>query len=227
MQFLLEILTLLVLFYLFRAGVKRVFPASKSGMVMSEDSLRAEKRYRWRFSIIFTVLGLLLSLILVFVIHFLFNFFHGLKAEQVVLIERTALIYPSLILGFSISSFMAPALNMYLQKDGLGFFLQDYGEEVEGFSYRKAKAWQVIVALALVVLLLIPQSNIYIKLIQNELSWRLPLEEQRTVKLSEIEQVKAFDEDDFTIYFSNGDSLSTVGFSNKNKEELIKKITPH
>jgi len=224
-QALLEILALFIVFVLFRSGLKLRFPATKTGVQLSEESLKAVKKFSWRYALIFIVLGVIFSWCLTWLIYFLLQVILGRGADVLVLVEITAIVYPALVLGFLLSSLLAPIINSSLQKDGLAFFLEEYEEELQGFSQKKIKGWQIIVSLVLATALLVPQSGIYIKLRGNELSWDKPQQSSsKTMKVSSITKVDVKDRD-YTIYFNNGDSLSTVGFSEE-KHELIEKIKP-
>lgn len=98
--------------------------------------------------------------------------------------------YPSLLLAFLVSSIFAFRMNRKLQKDGLGFFLEEIQEEAQGYSSFGAKRWiQYGLGVLLFLLLLFPQFHDSVRLGSEAIEWRHGWGDLSIIKQSEIDSL--------------------------------------
>ncbi|WP_421754263.1 hypothetical protein [Croceimicrobium sp.] len=136
MKLLFELVTLLLLFILFRGAIKRFLPKKTEMERFSPESLRALKRFRVRY----------FQLLLLFIVIFgtgIFYFLVWLNGSDFLSPQSFALYFPlknsaywqaAILGGLLVGSLVAFRLNRKLQRDGLSFYLEELQELVQGYQ---------------------------------------------------------------------------------------------
>ena len=212
MQFILEIIALFFIFLLFRQAVIRAFPVKAVGLPLSDDSTLALKKYRRRYLILFWTSGIVLSFFIMLGLHELFYQLHARGSEgNVLIIERTALYIPAIILGFLLGTFLSRWLNSRMQHDGLSFFFEEYHDEWKGFDTNKLRGWHIAGALILAMAMLYTQFHVFAVLRDGEVIWQSPQSGFHVHTINEVESIFLHKQNEFSISFSTGDTLVTEG----------------
>lgn len=161
-QFICELLGLYLLFVIFRTVIIKTFGIKALGAKISQESLRALKRYKNRFTFIFGVLSVLFTVGFWFLFKQLIQYFHRGNEGITLTIESFALVLPALLLALLVANSFGKWINDKLQRDGLGFFFEGYEEELKGFDRTRLKKWQIGLTVILVSAILIGGYNYYI-----------------------------------------------------------------
>ncbi len=136
MKLLLELLTLAVLFALFRGAVKRFLPKKAKMDGFSPESLEALRQFRSRYFRLLLLFILLIGALLYFLLAWIKNDL-GLYQSNFHLyfpLKDSALWQASLLGGLLLGSLAAFHLNRRLQHDGLSFYLEELQELAQGYQ---------------------------------------------------------------------------------------------
>jgi hypothetical protein len=211
LKFAIELLVLAVLFLMIRKTLFRTFP-------LLNPEASKQMRNKWRgqramFSVVFLSFGVISSIISFWVIYFAFNFLHGIGSfSGVLVISQAALILPSLIIGFYISTLFSKVV--YVEFFGVGEYI-DF-EQNEGLHKGVGKTFaRVFSALTLMPagILLSMQFNVYLKTDGEHIYTKKLLEEEKVYSVTDIVSVGSSNSQSFDIYLANGDLISTVDYS--------------
>tara|TARA_B100001115_G_scaffold182713_1_gene179642 strand:- start:1757 stop:2443 length:687 start_codon:yes stop_codon:yes gene_type:complete len=136
MKLLFELLTLLLLFILFRGAIKRFLPKKTEMDRFSPESLKALRRFRGRY----------FQLLLLFILIFgtgIFFLLVWINSTTLMAPDSLALYFPlknsafwqaSILGGLLVGSLVAFRLNRKMQKDGLSFYLEELQELAQGYQ---------------------------------------------------------------------------------------------
>ena len=156
MKLIFELLTVILLFLLFRGAVQRFLPKRAQMESFSEESVMALRRFRIRYFLLLILFIGIFGTVLFFALVGLKNNtplsananWHYLKLKD------SALWQPALLGGLLIGSLLAYWLNRRLQKDGLSFYLEELQELAQGYqSFGMFRKIQYIVGLVLFTIL--------------------------------------------------------------------------
>lgn len=210
LKFALELSVLVILFLMLRKSLLRAFP-----LVNASDASQANSKHRGQklmYSGIFLTFGFITSVIAFWVTYFIFSILHGMGAYSgVLVISQAALILPSLIIGFYISTVYTKEL--YVQ-----FFGDEQYEVFQLSNVRKGvnrtftRVFSVLTLLPAIVLLSL-QFNVYLKTDGERIYTKRMLEEERIYSITDIVSVGSSDSKAFNIYLANGDEISTMHYS--------------
>ncbi|MGB0176576.1 MAG: hypothetical protein ACPF9D_05380 [Owenweeksia sp.] len=224
MQFILEIGTLFLIFLLFRQAVVKAFPVHAVGLSLSEDSKAALRKYRRRYLVLFWTSGITLTLLFTIGLYELFFQLHSSGVEgQVLIIERTALLLPSAVLGFLTGTFLSRWINSKMQADGLSFFFEEYHDEWKGFDTTKVRSWHIAGSLLIAGTILFTQYQIFAIVNDDQIVWQTTPWELSQNSTEDIESITPEPDNEFSIVFSSGDTLFT-GRMGGNKVSFVNGI---
>ncbi len=220
-QFAFELLGLYLLFIIFRAVVVKTFGVKVIGTRISEESLRALKRYKHRFTFIFMVLSILLTISFWFLFKQLLQYLRSGTEGIILTIENFALMLPALLLALLVANTLGRWINAKLQRDGLGFFFEGYEEELEGFDRNRIKKWQIGLTLVLVSAILVGEYNYYVLATADEIKYKTGVFEQEQHLSYDEVQTLITEEEIFLIL--HADTLNMNAFSG-NKIDFLARL---
>ncbi len=206
-----ELLVLVVLFLMLRKTLFRTFP-----LLNPEASKQARGKWRGQralFSVVFLTFGVIATVITFWVTYFTFNLLHSAGSfSGVLVVSQAALVLPSLIIGFYISTLTAK--NIYVQFFGAGEYL-DF-EETQGLHRGVgkgfARAFSFLTLLPAAILLSL-QFNVYLKTDGEHIYTKRMLEDEKVYSISDIVSVGSSTPHSLDIHLANGDLISTVNYS--------------
>ncbi len=214
MKLLLEAVSFFLVFLLLRQTVVRAFPVKEVGIALSHDSQKALKKYRRRYLLLFWIAMPTISFLLVLGFYELFyQLHHGVADGPVLIVERTALLLPSLILGFLAGTLIARWMNSKMQMDGLSFFFEEYQDEWKGFDANRLRGWLVLIALCGAGFMLYSQYQVYAYRKGGEVYWQTSLGENKQRGTHELQSVIPLEPGEFALAFEGGDTLVTEKMS--------------
>lgn len=211
LKFALELTVLVFLFLMIRKTIFRTLP-----VLTSEDSdlIAAKWKYqRYGYSAVFLIFGFIASVTTFWIIHFSFYIFHSIgNYSGVMVISQGAIILPSLIIGFYVSTIFAK--NVYVDLLGMQEYISF--DELYGKKGRAGKIFlRVFSAITLTpaIILLSLQFNVYLKTDGENIYTKQLLEAEKVYSIREIVGVGTSESDYLNIYLANGDQISTMGYS--------------
>lgn len=211
LKFALELTVLVFLFLMIRKTIFRTLP-----VLSSEDEELASAKWRnqrYVYSGIFLIFGFIASVTTFWVIYFSFNIFHSIgNYSGVLVISQGAIILPSLIIGFYISTIFSK--NVYVHLLGMQEYISF--DDLYGKKGRVGKVFlRVFSALTLTpaIVLLSLQFNVYLKTDGENIYTKQLLEAEKVYSIREIVGVGASESNYLNIYLANGDQISTMGYS--------------
>ncbi len=228
MKLLLDLAVLIVLFWFFSRAVKLLFPKSNLEQKVSEASKAGLAAYRKRYFIVFAILALLISFFSYWVLYFLaeevfvspeFNgLYYGVKPQ--------AYIQSAVLFALLSAAFISPYINDRLQRDGLGFYLEELQEHVQGYRIKGLKLVQLSAGFVLLFLLLYAQMETFFVMNPKEGRAVHGFSSNNYFKISEIKEINS--DKDLEIILFNGDtiSLSPYNYDSKEVYDFINKNTP-
>ena len=210
-KFAIELLVLAVLFLMLRKTLFRTFP-----LINPEASKQARGKWRGQramFSLVFLTFGFISTVVTFWLTYFVFNLLHSTGSfSGVLVISQTALILPSLIIGFYISTLFSR--NIYVQFFGAGEYI-DFEQTKglhRGVGKGFARAFSFLTLLPAGVLLSL-QFNVYLKTDGEHIYTKRLLEEEKIYSVADIVSVGSSDSHSLDIHLANGDLISTVDYS--------------
>ncbi len=210
-KLILELSALTVIFLFLRKSLLRNSPFTN---VVNSEAEKAElRREQSTHSFLFVITGLILSTASFWLIYLFFGIAHSLgNYEGVLVVKQTALVIPSLIIGFYISTFWAK--NIYAQFVGINksAFLEHL---LTPQKTHKATFQAVFSTLALVpaIVLLSLQFNVYLKTDGSKIYTKQMFQDEKVYSLAEVSKIGGGSSNSFDIYLNNGDKISTSGYS--------------
>ncbi len=136
MKLLLELLTLILLFVLFRGAVRRFLPKKAKMQSFSPESLKALRKFRMRYFqlllLFIAIFGTVFYLILVYVKNL--GIVYSSVYPAYFPLKDSAFWQPALLGGLLVGSLVAFRLNRKLQQDGLSFYLEELQELAQGYQ---------------------------------------------------------------------------------------------
>lgn len=223
MKLLLELSVLLALFLLIRKALFKAFPlkAGQPGEITAK--LRGQKAL---FSVVFIAVGIIASVTTFWLTYFSFNVLHSLgHYSGVLVIRQVALVMPSLIIGFYISTVFAKHIYVSL----FGFnelisFDETYGER-KGVGRTFGRIFAFCTLLPAFVLLAL-QFNVYLKTDGQRIYSKEMLGDEKVYSVKEIVSVGAHGSRYLDIYLADGEKISTTGYSG-NFNYFLDNISQH
>ncbi len=211
LKFAIELLVLVVLFLMIRKTLFRTFP-----LIDPEASRHARNKWRGQramFSIVFLTFGVISTVVSFWLIYFTFNALHSAGSfSGVLVISQSALILPSLIIGFYISTLFSK--HIYVQFFGAGEYMdfeQNKGLH-KGVGKGFARAFSFFTLLPAAVLLSL-QFNVYLKTDGEHIYTKRLLEDEKIYSITDIVSVGSSDAHSLDIHLANGDLISTLDYS--------------
>lgn len=136
MKLLLELLSLALLFVLFRGAVKRFLPKKTKMQGFSPESLEALRKFRMRYFRLLLLFIVLVGAATYFLLVFLKDEFNPMASQYGLYmpLKDSALWQASLLGGLLLGSLIAFSINRRLQSDGLSFYLEELQELAQGYQ---------------------------------------------------------------------------------------------
>ena len=228
MKLILDLAFLVLLFWFFRKGVRLLFPKSNIEVEISAESEEALRKFRRRYFLIWTLLFILISALSYAVLYYLDQdifvsakfdgLYYGVKPQAYV---QTAMLFAALC-----AVILAPIFNERLQKDGLGFYLEELQEHVQGYRIKGLKLLQIGFGLILLVALLYAQMQTFFVMNPTEGRAMQGFSSDYRFKLSDIKEINS--DKELLLIFTNNDTIF-MGVYDYNATEVydfINKNTP-
>ena len=156
MKLILELLTVLLLFLLFRGAIRRFLPKRSKMENFSEESLKALRKFRTRyFLLLLLFIAIFGSLVFIGLVWLKNNTPFDANANyQYIALKDSALVQPALLGGLLVGSLVAFSVNRRMQDDGLSFYLEELQELMQGYqSFGVFRKVQYLFGLALFLIL--------------------------------------------------------------------------
>jgi len=156
MKLILELLTLLLLFVLFRGAVRRFLPKKAQMQQFSPESLRALRNFRMRYFQLLLLFIVIFGTVIFYLLSLIKDELNWMDANYSLYfpLKNSALWQPALLGGLLVGSLVAFRLNRKLQADGLSFYLEELQELVQGYqSFGTFRAIQYGIGLVLFAVL--------------------------------------------------------------------------
>lgn len=192
MKLILELLTVLLLFLLFRGAIRRFLPKRSEMESFSEDSLKALRKFRIRYFLLLLLFIAIFGSLIFIALVWLKNHtpFDANVAYHYISLKDSALWQPALLGGLLIGSLVAFAVNRRLQDDGLSFYLEELQELAQGYqSFGVFRKVQYI--FGLIIFLILSYSVLGTSLIftEDQLYRKQPFQAQESYPIQEIKKL--------------------------------------
>jgi hypothetical protein len=228
MKLFLDLAFLILVFWLFRRGVKMLFPKKAEDLKVSKESSQALTKFRKRYFVILTLLFLLIAPICYGILFYLNqNIFSSADFDGLYYrVLPQAFIQTSLLLATLTAIVIAPFINERMQSDGLSFYLEELQEYAQGYRLRGSKLLKLSFGVVLLILLLVGQMKTLFMMNPKEGRAVQGFTSDQRFKLSEIVEIN--EDNDLQLILSNGDTIFMGIFDYDSKEvnDFINKNTP-
>ena len=228
MKLILDLAVLILLFWFFRRVVRLLFPKSHLEQEISKESRAGLAAYRKRYFIIFALLLLVISPLCYTVLYFLAEeVFVSAKFDGLYYgVKPQAYIQSSVLFAVLCAAVIAPFINERMQRDGLGFYLNELQEHVQGYKLKGLKLVQLSIGLLLLILLLYAQVETYFVMNPKEGRAVHGFSSDHNFKLSDIKEINS--DKEMRLILNNGDTIFMGPYNYNRKEvyDFINKNTP-
>jgi hypothetical protein len=228
MKIFLDLAFLILVFWLFRKGVKLLFPKKAEGLKISKESSQALTKFRNRYFVILTLLFLLIAPTCYGILFYLDqNIFISADFDGIYYgVLPQAFIQTSLLFAVLTAIVIAPFINERMQSDGLSFYLQELQEYAQGYRLRGSKLLKLSFGIILLILLLAGQMKTFFVMNPKEGRAVQGFTSDQRFKLSEIVEIN--NDDELQLILISGDTvfMGIFDYDSKEVSDFIKKNTP-
>ncbi len=224
MKLILELLTLLLLFVLFRGAVRRFLPKKAEMQQFSPESLEALRKFRMRYFQLLLVFIVIFGAALYYLLVFIKDELNWLESADHLYfpLKNSALWQPALLGGLLIGSLVAFRLNRKLQADGLSFYLEELQELAQGYqSFGTFRTIQYGVGLVLFSILSYSALNTGLALDKQALTLVHPWGGYEKFSFQEIKKLDSPKTTQLLLNEKDTISISIYKYDSKALEEFI------
>lgn len=224
MKLILELLTLLLLFVLFRGAVRRFLPKKAEMQQFSPESLEALRKFRMRYFQLLLVFIVIFGAALYYLLVFIKDELNWLESSYHLYfpLKNSALWQPALLGGLLIGSLVAFRLNRKLQADGLSFYLEELQELAQGYqSFGTFRTIQYVVGLVLFSILSYSALNTGLALDKQALTLVHPWEVYEKFSFQEIKKLDSPKTTQLLLNEKDTINISIYKYDSKALEEFI------
>jgi len=211
---------MLILFLFLQRGLKHLFPPASVKIQLSEESVKAFRRYRLRHTVLFILSTLLFAVLLTGLFRYGLSYFHG-RGEWIIhyAVNTVSLVLPSLLLGALLAYRLVPWIMETWQKDGLAFFMEDLLSVWEGWNRQRLLGWHQLLVAILALGLYITQAFVFFKVDQEHIRYSKQGQAAREVSREQVKKITSSKPP--LLILRNGDTLDMGQYQYRRRELIM------
>lgn len=224
MKLLLELLTLVLLFVLFRGAVRRFLPKRSEMQRFSPESLKALQRFRARYFRLLLLFIVIVGTALYFLLVFVKDaaLLHRANYAFYFPLKDSALWQASLLGGLLLGSLIAFSINRRMQRDGLSFYLEELQELAQGYqSFGTFRYLQYAIGLALFTVLTYSVLSTGLGLNKDQLTKVHPFGQYNRIGFETIKKLSTDKSEQLLINEKDSLDLSIYKYDSKELEDFL------
>lgn len=224
MKLLLELLTLVLLFVLFRGAVRRFLPKRSEMQRFSPESLKALQRFRARYFRLLLLFIVIVGTALYFLLVFVKDaaWLHRANYTFYFPLKDSALWQASLLGGLLLGSLIAFSINRRMQRDGLSFYLEELQELAQGYqSFGTFRYLQYGIGLALFTVLTYSVLSTGLGLNKDQLTEVHPFGQYNQIGFETIKKLSTDKSEQLLINEKDSLDLSIYKYDSKELEDFL------
>lgn len=210
---------MLILFLFLQRGLKHLFPPASVKIQLSEDSVKAFRRYRLRHTILLVLATLLLTVLFTLIFRYGLSYLHS-RGDWLIhyAVNTVSLVLPSLLMGVLGAYRLVPWIMERWQKDGLAFFMEDLLSVWEGWNRQRLLGWHQLLVGLVALGLYLSQALVFFKADQERICYSTTGKAAQEVSREQVQELTSSKPP--LLILKNGDTID-MGHYHYRRRELI------